>query len=271
VLNFLTNSANLTKLTLRGNPWICNCNTTDFLDFILTKRQIIVDFNFVTCYGENRLISNMKVTDFCPDYMKNNEKQSYKSYIILFTFIFIVGLIIFVYCYLYKLQLIEKLFAFTHRRLLEENELDEEKYYDVFVSYSQNDHDFVMNELVRELENGLTPLKLCLPYRDWLVNKWTTMNIVKSVEFSKQMMVVLSPSFLESIWKKTEFRVPLYQAMCKDQSDVILILYGDIEPTDEHLDLELRKCIHSNICIKWGDPSFWEELKQLLQYKFNLI
>ncbi|XP_067205462.1 protein toll isoform X1 [Linepithema humile] len=89
VLNFLRNATNLTLLTLGGNPLICDCNITDFLDFIITKSKIIADLHNVTCYGKNKLVSNMmkmKSTDFCPivHCVKNNEEQSYTEYIYSF-------------------------------------------------------------------------------------------------------------------------------------------------------------------------------------------
>ncbi|XP_012233913.2 protein toll-like [Linepithema humile] len=132
----------------------------------------------------------------------------------------------------------------------EENESDNEKLYDAFISYSQDYHDFVMNVLVRALENGSTSFKLCLPYRDWLTSEWTMVNIVKSLQLSQRMIMVLSPSFLENIWRKTEFCVAFSQAFDKKQSDMILIPYGNIEPTDESLDSELKTYIYSNTYIR---------------------
>nr|XP_012234051.1 PREDICTED: protein toll-like isoform X2 [Linepithema humile] len=281
VLNFLSNATNLISLTLRKNPWTCNCNTTDFFDFVLKKSKIIADLHNVTCYGKNKLISNVK--DYCPDYMKNNEnnKTIDKQLTIMendakysSSFIFVsVGFIIIIFglfCYMYQSQLKRKLFSYWSMTE-EECESDQETLYDAFISYSQNDHDFVMNKLVRELENGSTPLKLCLPYRDWLEGESTTTNIAKSVKLSnRQTVMVLSPSFLENIWAVTEYWAALCQALDQDESNVTLILYGDIDLTDEHLDSELKTYINSKIYIKWGDPWFWNKLRQSLQHNFKL-
>lgn len=159
MLNFLRNTMNLTKLTLRKNPWICDCNTTDLLDFIPMKRKIIIDLQNVTCYDNNTLILSMTVTDFCPDYINNNQKQCHKqSYFILMNLL--AGFIISISGLLF--------YIYQHSRILKLEETDAETIYDAFISYSQNDHDdFVMKELVYELENNTTPLKLCLSYRDW--------------------------------------------------------------------------------------------------------
>ncbi|XP_012234067.1 protein toll-like [Linepithema humile] len=279
VLNFLTCCTNLYLVTLHGNPFICNCSTTDFFTFIHTfKSHIIADLHRITCQEKNKFISKMTITDFCPNYMDNNttgwsgRNISLIIFVIVGLFISIIGLLY----YMYRKQFKRKLYE--HRSIIEfaendeedgkeeETNIDEEVCYDVFVSYSQDDHVFVMNNFVHVLENGLKPLKLYLPYRDWSVSEWTTANIIKSAKLSGQMMMVLSPSFLENVWGKMELRVALCQAWEKYQADVILILYGEIEPTDKHLDSELRNFINANIYIKWGDPWFWKKLGQLLKH-----
>nr|XP_012233910.1 PREDICTED: protein toll-like isoform X1 [Linepithema humile] len=135
VLNFLFSATNLTLLTLSGNPWICDCNTKDFLDFILLRSKIIADLQNVTCSGKNKLISNLTLIDLCPilDFGKknevleveHNEEQSYRKHIYWFIFIF-TGLIIGtsgLFYYMYRLQL--KKWLFKHESIIDAVEEDE--------------------------------------------------------------------------------------------------------------------------------------------------
>lgn len=113
VLNFLGNATNLTTLTLHGNPWICDCNTTDFLDFIHRKSKIIIDLHNVTCYDKDKLLSNMTMTDLCPSYTKNNKTQHTMKHISLF--IFVMGFIICIFglfFHIYRRQFKRKQFAY---------------------------------------------------------------------------------------------------------------------------------------------------------------
>lgn len=265
VLEFLNNSTNLTTLTLHENPWECDCDAKEFQDFIQKHARTHALYK-VTCPGKNISISDMSFNaDFCP---LDITMMIAISVVIAFTGCFI-GLIGLLY---YKYQRQIKVWLFAHQWCLwfvTEEELDKEKLYDAFVSYSHKDHDFVVNELVSKLENGPTPFKLCLHYRDWLAGEWIPANIASSVENSRRTIVVLSPNFLESIWGRMEFRAAHSQALSEGRARVILILYGDIGPTDD-LDPELKAYISMNTYVKWGDPWFWDKLRYALPHEPKL-
>nr|XP_012216447.1 PREDICTED: protein toll-like [Linepithema humile]XP_012216448.1 PREDICTED: protein toll-like [Linepithema humile] len=178
----------------------------------------------------------------------------------------IIGLIFGLY---FKYRTHIKVWLFAHQWCLSfvtEEELDKDKLYDAFVSFSHKDHDFIVDELISKLESGPTPLKLCLHYRDWLADEWIPDNIARSVENSRRMIVVLSPNFLESIWGRMEFRAAHRQALNEGRTRVILILYSDIGPTD-NLDPELKAYISMNTHIQRGDPWFWDKLRYALAHQ----
>jgi protein toll len=62
-----------------------------------------------------------------------------------------------------------------------------------------------MDELVSRLE-AEEGFKLCLHFRDWTPGDWIPDQIVRSVEQSKRTVVILSKSFLESVWSRLEFK-----------------------------------------------------------------
>lgn len=263
VLEFLKRSKNLTQLTLHENPWECDCDAKDFLNFIHSRFVKMNDLLKVRCLGKKIPVTEM--TDFCP----LNTTMIIGVSIAISLMGFLIGVFGLLY---YKYQRQIKVWLFAHQWCLwfvTEEELDKEKLYDAFVSYSHKDQDFVVNELVSKLENGPKPFKLCLHYRDWLAGEWIPANIASSVENSRRTIVVLSPNFLESVWGRMEFRAAHSQALSEGRARVILILYGDIGPTDD-LDSELKAYINMNTYVKWGDPWFWDKLRYALPHQPKL-
>ncbi|XP_015589971.1 protein toll [Cephus cinctus] len=260
VLEFMSNSS-LTKLTLHGNPWKCNCKARDFLTFVQTKFEEIPERWNITCAGTNKPIFKMTTNTLCP--------VATGMVVGISLTVALMGLVIGILAALYyRYQQEVKVWLYAHQLCLwfvTEDELDKDKLYDAFISYSHKDEDFVVNELVTKLEQGPTPYKLCIHFRDWLAGEWIPTQIARSVEESKRTLVILSPNFLESIWGRMEFRAAHSQALNDGRARVIVILYGDIGPT-ENLDPELKAYLSMNTYVKWGDPWFWDKLRYALPH-----
>ncbi|KAK7573831.1 hypothetical protein V9T40_011022 [Parthenolecanium corni] len=164
-----------------------------------------------------------------------------------------------------------KVYMYSHkmlRWLVAEREIDRDKIYDAFVSYSHLDEWFVSNELVPELESGPNPYKLCIHYRDWLAGAHIPTQIHRSVKDSRRTIIILSPNFLTSFWGKMEFHEAYIKAMKERCPRVIVILLKDIDDKIK-LDDELKVYLRTYTYIKWHDSRFWPKLKYALPHKHN--
>lgn len=262
-INILKNLTSLENLTLTNNPWNCDCEAKSFITFISKILKQVTNYNNLTCRTGEPLIT--KVNNVCPT---ASEYIGIVS-IVLGVSGLLIGLIVTAY---YRYQREIKVWLYAHRMCLwfvTEEELDKDKQYDAFVSYSSQDENFVVDKLVPGLENGPTKYKLCLHYRDWIVGDFIPNQIARSVEDSRRTIVVLSPNFLESVWGRMEFRAAHSQALSEGRARVIVILYGDIGPT-ENLDPELKAYLSMNTYVKWGDPWFWDKLRYALPHPTEL-
>lgn len=192
---------------------------------------------------------------------------SHSNFILIFLIFLILTLLIFSVLY-YKYELQIKIWLYNRNlcmRFLVEDDLDKNKEYDVFVSYSHKDSEFVEKGLVPILEKAPFGFKLCLHYRDWTPGSFITQNIANSVAKSRRTLIVLTPNFLNSIWGKLEFRTAHAEAMAEKRNRVILLLKEDIDV--ESLDDELKSYISTNTYLKWGDNWFWKKLRYALPHK----
>ncbi|XP_076288089.1 toll like receptor [Lasioglossum baleicum] len=261
VLEFMSNSTKLSRITLHENPWTCDCDTRDVLNFMQTEVPRISESSLITCKNKKIPMVKMTATDFC--------SAETAMIVGISLSVAVIGLLIGMLAALYyRYQEEIKVWLYAHQLCLwfvTEDELDKDKLYDAFISYSHKDEEFVINELVSKLESGPKPFKLCIHFRDWLAGEWIPNQIARSVDDSRRTIVVLSPNFLESVWGRMEFRAAHRQALSEGRARVILVLYGEIGAID-NLDSELKAYLSMNTYVKWGDPWFWDKLRYALPH-----
>ncbi|RZF43732.1 hypothetical protein LSTR_LSTR009155 [Laodelphax striatellus] len=259
-IDFLQNAKGLERLSLQNNQWTCDCQARKMLNFVQCNIKKVEMLSNITCIGGGHLLQ-ISVEELCP--------IPTTGIIVFSVVIAVLGIVIgLLAAFYYRYQLEIKVWLYAHQMCLwfvTEADLDKDKVYDAFISYSHHDEDFVIKQLVRKLEEGPKSYKLCLHYRDWIVGDWIPNQIARSVEDSKRTIVVLSPNFLDSVWSKMEFRTAHKGALKEKRAKVILILYKDIGPT-ENLDPELKAYMSMNTYLRWDDPWFWDKLYYALPH-----
>ncbi|KAM6400869.1 toll-like receptor 2 type-1 isoform 1-T3 [Pluvialis apricaria] len=143
--------------------------------------------------------------------------------------------------------------------------------YDAFVSYSENDSDWVENIMVRELEQACPPFRLCLHKRDFVPGKWIVDNIIDSIEKSHKTLFVLSEHFVQSEWCKYELDFSHFRLFDENNDAAILILLEPIQSKAiPKRFCKLRKIMNTKTYLEWppGEEQqerFWFNLKEALK------
>lgn len=178
------NASGQLTLLLSGNPWECDCASRGLLNL----RNRVEDYDRMVCKdGQPLSLADM----LCPNAALRNAYIALPLLALLFLFVFVV-------VYRYRRVLVAWMY---NRRIClfcvtkEEAEEDAERPYDVslltvcsvysfsldnhpfilfdskaFISFSHKDEEFVIQELVPQLErpsSGEPSFRLCLHYRDW--------------------------------------------------------------------------------------------------------
>ncbi|XP_030127332.4 toll-like receptor 2 isoform X1 [Taeniopygia guttata] len=143
--------------------------------------------------------------------------------------------------------------------------------YDAFVSYSENDSDWVENTMVRELEQACPPFRLCLHKRDFVPGKWIVDNIIDSIEKSRKTLFVLSEHFVQSEWCKYELDFSHFRLFDENNDAAILVLLEPIQSKAiPKRFCKLRKIMNTKTYLEWPleeeqQQMFWFNLKIALR------
>ncbi|KAM6361193.1 toll-like receptor 2 type-1 isoform 1-T2 [Alca torda] len=143
--------------------------------------------------------------------------------------------------------------------------------YDAFVSYSENDSEWVENIMVRELEQACPPFRLCLHKRDFVPGKWIVDNIIDSIEKSHKTLFVLSEHFVRSEWCKYELDFSHFRLFDENNDAAILVLLEPIQSKAiPKRFCKLRKIMNTKTYLEWPleeeqQERFWENLKGALK------
>ncbi|NXJ86181.1 TLR22 protein, partial [Trogon melanurus] len=143
--------------------------------------------------------------------------------------------------------------------------------YDAFVSYSENDSEWVEDIMVRELEQACPPFRLCLHKRDFVPGKWIVDNIIDSIEKSHKTLFVLSEHFVQSEWCKYELDFSHFRLFDENNDAAILILLEPIQSKAiPKRFCKLRKIMNTKTYLEWPleedkREMFWFNLKVALK------
>lgn len=242
----------LNKLELQRNPWKCDCNG-DFMNY-MRMHQDKVNYTNIKCFDGKSLNETEQICS-----------QIFKILLIVVSIVgFLIGGHIALY---YKFEQEIKIWLFAHKMclcLVKEHEIDKDKKYDAFISYSHTDEEFVC-DLVLKLESGPNPFQICINSRDWIAGDFIADQIATSVKNSRRTIVVLTKEFLKSVWGKMEFRAAHKLALEEGRARLIVIIKEEIEDTDQ-LFPELSLYLKTNTYLKCDDPYFYDKLYYALPH-----
>ena len=155
---------------------------------------------------------------------------------------------------------------FGYRRLPDYTVIENYKY-DAFISYSEDNIRFILDDVIPRLETD--SISLCIHQRDFLPGNAISDNIIHAIQSSRKTVVMLSNAFLKSKWCMYEFNMARMENIYSRGEDISLVIVM-LEPVPYNaMPLEMMRWIHDNNYIEYtteheGKDLFWDKLNGVI-------
>ncbi|XP_029633579.2 protein toll-like [Octopus sinensis] len=136
------------------------------------------------------------------------------------------------------------------------NTLNEQKKYDIFISYPDQTYKFATGPLLSTLQSR--GYSICLPDRDFVVGSAKEENILKAIKSSIRTLIVITESHVEDEWQLFTLRTAV-QCSLKKPFNYLLCILDCIEDKNK-LDPETQAYVTSHVVIDKDDPLLWKKL-----------
>ena len=136
---------------------------------------------------------------------------------------------------------------------------EEDRKFDTFIAYNQEDIGFVKHQLLRALEKMKPQFKICIHHRDFEIGNFITTNIINAIKQSRRTIILLSQSFIDSEWCKFEFEQAHLQLL-HDKSYRILVIALDDPKHLQNIPQLIQSYILTRTYLMGTDKLFWQKL-----------
>uniref|UniRef100_A0A3P8UVH6 Toll-like receptor 9 n=1 Tax=Cynoglossus semilaevis TaxID=244447 RepID=A0A3P8UVH6_CYNSE len=264
------NGSALKELSLHGNPFKCDCDTSWLADFLgTTDIKVAYLTTEVYCkYPESQQGQSVLSMD------QRSCQDIYGSLAFLVcSFLVVLSTVLPLLKHLYGWDMwycLQVIWA-GHKGYSQLAGTNLKDHYDAFVVFdtgNQAVRDWVYNELTVTLENrGQRTFSLCLEERDWVPGLSCIDNLHNSVNKSKKTVFVLSSTeTINGVIRQAFFMVQ--QRLLDEKVDTaVLVLLDEKFPKLKYLQLRKKLCRKS--VLTWprnprAQPLFWNKMRTVL-------
>ena len=139
--------------------------------------------------------------------------------------------------------------------------------YDAFVLYSSDDRDrrWVHYTFVPVMER-IYGYKLCIEQRDFLGGFDMVDNIEHAIRSSNKVIVIMSPSFVQSHWCKTG--VEITESI--DSKKLVVVSFRPVPMAKMHIPYIMRMLLQDRRRIRWNAKTkpklFWRRVDKAIKH-----
>ncbi|XP_046547013.1 toll-like receptor 4 [Haliotis rubra] len=256
------------EVDLSNNPLSCTCYNLHFLNWIRTAHIIkFVSLSNYYCLFSSGRRQNFTDLDTIYSELEKSCHNHFGIYLgVVALFIMIVPFIVCSIAYRYRWKLRYWYYA---ARLRYSNTTDSGNdplfEFDAFVSFDDEDRDFVVNDLLQKLEVE-AGLRLNIHQRNFTPGRQIAANILEAVKKSKRTLLVLSRESLKSYWCMYELQMANMESITTGRDVLLIIMYEQIPTRD--IPAEILYHIQTDSYIEYPHDGhtdiFWRTLIESL-------
>ena len=263
-------------LTFTDNNLLCRCNseTIAFISWFQSTSVTIPDKKSYTCSGwqGKMALNDIDIGKFkskCYPSLTNIIAESVGGTVSVICCVFILFAM-----YRYRWRVQYKFIQATKAAwcsakatnkssINNDDDSDENIKYDAFVSYCADDRFWVHDCLMKTLEGNQYGLRLCIHYRDFPLGEDISSVIVRSIQQSRNVIIVLSEQSIGRPWCQFEFQVALSEAV-RRQTKLAVIKLGQFK-VEEVNDSSVAWVLDNHTYLEWHENEnaqkvFWFKL-----------
>ncbi|KAE8629376.1 hypothetical protein XENTR_v10000463 [Xenopus tropicalis] len=275
---FLQNCEYVKYLSAGKNPFQCNCDLREFVKMgVMFPKRLIGWPESYKCADPENLRGIFLQDFYLPEISCN---ISMLLGVVLGT-IFILSIIVVSACFYFDvpwyIRMLFRWFRTKHRlRNVNQQDIQNDKLFHAFISYSQEDSDWVKNMLLPNLERKDGSIKICHHERHFIPGKAIIENIIDCIEKSFKSIFVLSPNFIQSDWCHYELYFAQHTLFGKNSNNLILIL---LDPIPQYLIPnkynKLRSIMKHRTYLEWPKEKgkhalFWANLREAIHVNLSI-
>ncbi|CAC5425107.1 unnamed protein product [Mytilus coruscus] len=258
------------KINLLNNVLKCSCKNLQFLQWMNANLDMFILNDKYQCrLDNNNVVYPTNVNDIVIQLEK--ECNSHTTLIICLSIGITIALIILLSGLMFRFRWkLRYLYYMTrHKYTVFKSIQSSSTYkYDAFISYATEETDFVVNEIIPNLECD-DIMKLCVHQRDFLPGEEITQNITNGIHQSRRTICILTRSFLDSYYCMFELNMARMESIYSrdGQNILFLIFYEQLRPID--LPLVILELVQKQSYIEYpndeqGNVVFWGKIKESL-------
>ncbi|KAH9499024.1 hypothetical protein Btru_004243 [Bulinus truncatus] len=264
--NLIKQGSNIT-VDMSYSPILCECSNLKFIQWMKASPAFDPQFHHYVClYADG----SSKFIDDQYEYTLMILTHECASYTIIFfsvssvtIFLIVIIFIAIIYRFRWKLRYLYYAAYLHYWRNSKRQSTNQTFDFDVFVCYHDDDEDFVLFTLDKELERRY--LKTCVHKRDFVLGEPIATNIVRAVTSSRKTLVVLTPDMIKSKWCNFEVQMATMESVSNGRPVLIFLILSKIH--SEFLGAELSYCVENNTYVEYPDTmdaavmdKFWNKL-----------